>query len=172
LHGQSIDLQGMRVRGQYVLVPIDYDHHIQSDTPGAIPRSVLRQGGSDVSNTYRAVHPRYRMAEVSSVCTRIRLMPLRVMRLPRRLSRVVTQLPQVKLRLPEPDVNRRFDRCDDFRFSESDPERAEQRSNHGTVTLRLHSMSKQQARPSAIFLHCRAILSFDCRHAKTSLSMR
>jgi hypothetical protein len=154
------------------MVPIDSEHDIQTDTSGAIPRGVLSQRGSDVSNTYREIDPRHWIAEISSVRMRTRLMHSRVMRLPRTPPRVIAQLPQVKLRLPEPDVNGCFDRCDDFRFSKSDTERAEKRSNHGTVTLWLHSVSKQQARPSAILPHCRAILSFDCRHAKTSLSMR
>jgi hypothetical protein len=154
------------------MVPIDSEHNIQADTSSAIPRGVLSQRGGDVSNTYSEVEPHHWIAGIFSVRMRTRLRHPRVMRLPRTPLRVIAQLPQVKLRLPEPDVNGRFDRCDDFRFSKSDTERAEQRSNHGTVTLWLHSMSKQQTRPRAIFLYCRAILSFDCRHVKTSLSMR
>jgi hypothetical protein len=79
---------------------------------------------------------------------------------------VIAQLPQVKLRLPEPDVNGRVDRCDDLRFSKGNTERAEKRSDHGAVTLWLHSLGQQQARPGAILPHCRAILSFDGSHMK------
>ena len=109
------------------------------------------------------------MAEVSSVRKRTRLMHPRVMLLPRTPPRVIAQLSQMKLRLPEPDVNGRFDRCDDLRFSKGDTEHTEQRSDHGAVTLWLHSLGQQQARPSAILRHCRAILSFDGSHMKNLL---
>jgi hypothetical protein len=117
------------------MMPIDSDHDIQSDTPGAIPRSVLSQSGSDVRGTHREAHPYRRMAEVSSVRKRARLMHPRVILLPSTPPRVIAQLPQVKLRLPEPDVDGRFDRCDDLRFSKGNTERAEKRSDHGAVTL-------------------------------------
>jgi hypothetical protein len=82
---------------------------------------------------------------------------------------VIAQLPQVKLRLPEPDVNGCFDRRDDFRFSKGDSEHTEQRADHGAIMLWLHSLGEQQARPGAILLHRRAILSFDSSHTKNLL---
>jgi len=106
------------------------------------------------------------MVEVSSVRTRARLMHPRVVLLPSTPPRVIAQLPQVKLRLSEPDINGRFDRCDDLRFSKGNTERAEKRSDHGAVTLWLHSLGQQQARPGAILPHGRAILSFDGSHMK------
>jgi len=51
---------------------------------------------------------------------------------------VIEQIPQVQMRLPEPDVNGRFDRCDDLRFRKGHPESAEKRSDHGAVTRWLH----------------------------------
>jgi hypothetical protein len=90
----------------------------------------------------------------------------RVLLLPVAPTRVITQLPQVKMRFPEPHVNGRFDRRDDLRFSEGNTERAEKRSNHGAVTLWLHSLGQQQARPGAILRYCRAILIFDGSHMK------
>jgi hypothetical protein len=56
----------------------------------------------------------------------------------------------VKLCLPEPDVNGWFDRCDDFRVSKRNTEHTEQRADDGAVTLWLHSLGQQQARPGAL----------------------
>jgi hypothetical protein len=125
------------------MVPINSAHDIQSDTPGAIPRSVLRQRGGDVSDPHSAVHLHHRIAEISSVCTRACLMSPGVLRWPNTPLRGLAQLPQVKLCLSEPDVNGRFDRRDDLRFRKSDAEHTEQRADHGAVTLWLQSLSKQ-----------------------------
>src|SRR5262249_41253880 len=81
-------------------------------------------------------------------------------------ARVIAQLSQVKQCLPESDVNRRFDRRDDLRFSKGDTEHPEQRTDHSAVTLRLDSVGQQQARPWAILPHDRAILSFDGSHTQ------
>ena len=74
------------------MVPIDSEHDIQTDTSGAIPRGVLSQRGSDVSNTYREIDPHHWIAEISSVRMRTRLMHPRVMRLPRTPPRVIAEL--------------------------------------------------------------------------------
>jgi hypothetical protein len=146
------------------MVPIDSEYDIQSDTPGTIPRGVLSQCGGDLSDTHREVHLYRRMAEVSSVCTRTRVMHPLVILFPGTPPRVIASLPQMKLCLSEADVNGRFDRRDDLRFSKGDTEHTEQRSDHGAVTLWLHALSEQQARPGAILRHSRAILRFDGSH--------
>jgi hypothetical protein len=148
------------------MVSIDRDDDIQSDTPYAIPRGVLRQRGGDVRDTRREVHPHRRMAEVASVHERTRLRHPAVIRLPSAPPRMIAELSYVKLRLPEPDVNGRFNRRDNLRFSKGDTEHTEQRADHGAVALRLHSLGQQQARPGAIRRHGRAILSFDGSHIK------
>ncbi len=91
------------------MVPIDSEHDIQSDTPGAIPRGVLSQGGGDVRDAHSEVHPHRRIEALSSVCTRTSLGESRVLLLAILPPPVIAQFPQVKLRLPEPDVNGRFD---------------------------------------------------------------
>jgi hypothetical protein len=63
---------------------------------------------------------------------------------------MIAELPYVKLRLPEPDVNGRFHRRDNLRFRKGDTEYTEQRADHGAVTLRLHALGQQHARPGAI----------------------
>jgi len=134
-------ISGARGRGQHAMVPIDSEYDIQSDTPGTIPRGVLSQCGGDLSDTHREFHRYRRMAEVSSVCTRTRVMHPLVILFPGTPPRVIASLPQMKLRLSEADVNGRFDRRDDLRFSKGDTEHTEQRSDHGAVTLWLHALS-------------------------------
>jgi len=75
----------------------------------------------------------------------------------------------MKLRLSEPDVNGRFDRRDELCVSTGDPEHTEQRTDHGAVTMRLHSLGQQQARPVAILRRGRAILRFDGHHRNNLL---
>jgi hypothetical protein len=82
---------------------------------------------------------------------------------------VIAELPDLKLRLPEPDVNGRFDRCDDLCFRTGDTEHTEQRTDHGAVALRLHSLGKQQARPGAILRRGHAILRFNGHHRNNLL---
>ena len=100
----------------------------------------------------------------------MRLGHLHVVRCIVTLPRVSTQLPQMKLRLSELDVNGRFDRRDELRFSKGNAQRVQKRADDGAVTRRLESVGKQQARLGAILPHCCAILSFGYRHAKPSLS--
>jgi hypothetical protein len=147
---QSTDLWSLHERGKLAMVPIDSDDDIQSDASDAIPRGVLSQLGGDLSDTRGEVHPYHQITEVSPLYESSRLMPLAVTLLPSIPPRVIADLPQVKLRLPKPDVNGRFDRRDDLRFSKGDPEHTEQRSDHGAVTLWFYSLGKQQARPGAI----------------------
>jgi hypothetical protein len=148
------------------MVPIDSEHDIQSDTPGAIPRGVLSQCGGDVRDAHSEVHPHRRIEALSSVCTRTRLGESRVLLLAILPPPVIAQFPQVKLRLPEPDVNGRFDWRDDLCVSKGDTEHTEQRADHGAVTLWLHSLGQQQAHPGAILPHWCALLSFDGSHRK------
>jgi hypothetical protein len=142
LQRQSTDLWISRWQGTQALVPIDSDHNIQANTPGAIPRGVLCQRNGDVRDTDREVNSICRMAEVFSVCKQTPLTHTRVMRLPRPPQRVIAQLPYVKLRLSELDINRRLDRRDDLRFSKGDTKHPEKRADHGAVTLWLHSLGK------------------------------
>jgi hypothetical protein len=81
-----------------------------------------------------------RIAWVSSVRQRTRLVYPRFFLLPVTPTLVIKQIPQVKMRLPEPDVNGRCDRRDDFRFRKGHPESAEQRSDYSAVTRWLHSV--------------------------------
>jgi hypothetical protein len=96
------------------MIPVDSDHDIQSDTPSAIPRGVLRQCGGDLRDTHSEVYPYCRIMEVSSVYRHARVMHPRVMRLPGTPPGLIAQLPYVKLCLPKPDINWRFDRRDNL----------------------------------------------------------
>src|SRR5262245_3751301 len=103
---------------------------------------------------------------MSSVRKRMRLGQPHVVHCTVMPPRVSTQLPQVKLRLPELDVNGRFDRRDELRFSKGNIKRVQKRADDGAVTHRLESVGKQQTQRGAILPHCCAILNFGYRHAK------
>src|SRR5215510_3879596 len=148
------------------MMPIDVDYDIQSDTPGTIPCGVLSQRGGDVSHTRSMVRSRCRMAEVPSVRKCTCLLHLRVILLPSTPPWVIAELPYVKLCLLELDINGCCHRGNDLRFSKGDTEHTKQRTDHGAITLRLHSLGKQQAQPGAILRHCRSIFSFYGSHMK------
>src|SRR5215831_15118415 len=116
-----------------------------------------------------SVHPPCRMAEVLAVRPCPRLLHPAVLLVPRTPPRVIAELPDMKLRLPEPDVNGRFDRRDELCVSPGDTEHTEQRTDHGAVTMRLHALGQQQARPGAIFRRGLAVLRFDGHHRNNLL---
>jgi hypothetical protein len=113
------------------MVPLNKDQGIQSDTPSAIPRGVLRQRGGEVRDEHGAFHAHFLTASTSSVWTRTRLRHPYGVRCAVTLPRVITQLTQVKLRLPKLDINGCFDRRAEFRFSKGNAERVQQRADDG-----------------------------------------
>jgi hypothetical protein len=149
---------------------LNSDQGIQSDTPSAIPRSVLCKRGGEVRDEHGEVHCHRLTASIASVRKHTRLWYPYVVRFSLTPPRVSPQFPQVKMCLPELDVNGRFDWRHELCFSTGNTERVQKRADDGAVTRRLESVGKQQARLDAILPHCCAIFSFGCRHAKPSLS--
>ena len=95
---------------------------------------MLCKRGGEVRDEHSEFYCHGLTALIAPSRMRLRLGYPYVVRFPLTLPRVSTQLPQVKMRLPELDVNRRFDRRDELRFSTGNTERAQKRADDGAVT--------------------------------------